>query len=275
MAAVKKATKTQAATNGKARTKNVDVKAVDRLAKNRITIPSLRNALYECVVVGTTPLIVHALGPKAKKALLASMGPKNTASKVRDPKDPASEYFDAMYILNNEFDHETGEWSNPHMEDQLYTGNIEVDYETILKPIRFEDCSAMHGVACAGIRAGMVRAARSLGAVMTDTRCNIRVESPYGNYLPITFETLVSGEDPVKVGNNKTDLRYRPYYTGWSLEVAITHSSDIIGIEELTQLLRQAGKFVGLGEWRNETDGQYGAYDVDLKTIRYEYLKDS
>jgi len=259
----------------KGQTKKAPPSRKDPFEKTRIVIPAMKKAIYKATLYGKTDLIVHALGPKAKKKLLDSMGPKNAASKVRPPKDPAAEYFDSMYILNNEFDFKTGERPNPHMKDQPYTGNIDVDYETIMRPIRYEDCTAIHGVACAGIRLGMVRAAKSCGAVMTDTNCNIRVESPYGNELPIKFETLVSGEVPVKVGKNQTDLRYRPHYSNWSLDIAITHQSEIIGPEELTQLLRNAGEFVGLSEWRNEKGGQYGAYEVDLNSIQYELTKDN
>lgn len=271
-------TKVKASKNGKASTAKkatVTLPKKDRFAKTRLDIPPMHTALYRATLIGDDDLIINAMGPKAKRKLLQSMGPKNTASKVRAAKDPAAEYFDAMYVLNNEYDFKEGSYSNPHMRDQGYTGNIEEDYETIMRPIRYEDCTAIHGVACAGVRQGMVRAAGSCGATMTHTKCNIRVLSSHGNYLPIKFETLVSGEDAVTVGNKQTDLRYRPYYSGWSVDIVIAHQSEIVGPEELTQLLRNAGQFVGLAEWRNERGGQYGMYTVDLNSIQYELLKDN
>jgi len=270
------ATKTKTSKNGKAAAaKKVALPTKDRFAKTRLDIPPMHTALYKATLIGDDDLIINAMGPKAKRKLLQSMGPKNTASKVRPPKDPAAEYFDAMYVLNNVYDFKAGSYSNPHTQDQAYTGNIEEDYGTIMRPIRGKDCTAIHGVACAGVRQGMVRAAGSCGATMTHTKCNIRVLSSHGNYLPIKFETLVAGEDPVTVGNKQTDLRYRPYYSGWSVDIVIAHQSEIVGPEELTQLLRNAGQFVGLGEWRNERGGQFGMYTVDLNSIQYELLKDN
>ena len=237
--------------------------ANDPFAKTRIEIPEVNMDIFKCRLIGETPLVIHAMGEKKRKEMRDLMGPKTAASKVRPPKDQAGEYFDAMYILNNQMGKD-GKRPNPHHNDQEYS------YEGIFVPLAFEDATAVHGVRASGFRLGMVRAAKSCGAVMTDTRCNMRVRSPFGSFVPLSFETVVSREDPVKLQGNKTDLRYRPEYTGWSVDIEIEHMSDIIGPEQLIQLLRISGRTVGVGEWRNERGGEFGAFDVDLDSVELE-----
>jgi hypothetical protein len=235
----------------------------DPFAKSRIEIPEVHMDIFRCRLIGETPLIIHAMGEKKRKEMRDLMGPKTAATKVRPPKDQAGDYFDSMYILNNKMD-KNGKRPNPHHNDQEYS------YEGIFTPLAFEDATAVHGVRASGFRLGMVRAAKSCGAVMTDARCNMKVESPFGDCVPITFETVVSREDPVKVGKNQTDLRYRPMYEGWSVDIQIVHMSDVIGPEQIIQLLRIAGRVVGVGEWRNEKGGEFGGYDVDLNSVELE-----
>jgi len=237
----------------------------DPFAKTRIDIPEVNMDIFKCRIVGETPLIIHAMGEKKRKEMRDLMGPKpgKTATKVRPPKDQAGEYFDAMYILNNQLDEE-GNRPNPHQNDQEYS------YDGIFVPLSYADATEVHGVRASGFRLGMVRAAKSCGAVMTDTRCNMRVRSPFGSFVPLTFESVVSREDPVKLQGNKTDLRYRPEYSGWSVDIEIEHMSDIIGPEQLIQLLRISGRTVGVGEWRNERGGEFGAFDVDLDSVELE-----
>jgi hypothetical protein len=226
----------------------------DPFAANRIEIPAVNMDLFKCTLVGTTPLIIHALGPKKRKELLASMQKnKKKSTAVKEDKDPVTEYFDAMYVLDGDA-----------RKDQENT------FEGIFTPVHYSDVTAIHGVRAAGFRKAMVRAAKSCGAKMTDTRCNMSVYSAFGSFVPIKFETLVSGEDPVKLVGNKTDLRYRPYYNNWSVDFQLEHMSDIIAPEQIIQLLRIAGRVVGVGEWRNERDGENGAFDVDLASVCVE-----
>jgi len=226
----------------------------DPFAANRIEIPVVNMDLFRCRLVGQTPLIIHAMGEKKRKEMLDSMQPsQKKTTKVRADKDPVKEYFDSMYALDGD-----------PREDQENT------FEGIFTPLHQKDATAIHGVRASGFRLAMVRAAKSCGAKMTDTRCNMRVNSPFGTFLPINFDTVVAGEDAVKLQGNKSDLRYRPYYHGWSVDIELEHMSDIIGPEQIIQLLRIAGRVVGVGEWRNEKGGENGAFDVDLDSVVLE-----
>lgn len=229
----------------------------DPFAANRIEIPVVNMDIFRCRIVGETPLVINNLGHKAKQEMLDSMQPsKKKTTKVRADKDPVAEYFDKMYVLDGD-----------PRKDQENT------FEGIFTPLHFKDATAVHGMRASGFRMAMVRAAKSCGAKMTDTRCNMRVKSAFGSLIPINFDHLVCGEDSVALMGSKKDLRYRPYYHNWSVDLELEHMSDIIGPEQIIQLLQIAGRVVGVGEWRNEKNGEMGAFDVDLNSIEVEKVQ--
>lgn len=88
---------------------------------------------------------------------------------------------------------------------------------------------------------------------------------PVGQYgLP------VMRRDVVRVGkfpNKQPDLRYRPEYRDWSLDIQIEFEPALISLQGLHHLIRRAGSSVGLCEWRPEKSpaGTFGRFDINLK----------
>lgn len=72
-------------------------------------------------------------------------------------------------------------------------------------------------------------------------------------------------EDMVKVGGaSKTaDLRYRPEFPVWAVNLAVRLNIRSLTLEQLVHLFNQAGFSCGVGEWRPERNGQYGMFHVD------------
>jgi hypothetical protein len=74
--------------------------------------------------------------------------------------------------------------------------------------------------------------------------------------------------DIVRVGkppNKQPDLRYRPGYLNWSLDLEIEFEPSLISLEALHHLVRRAGSSIGLCEWRPEKSpaGIYGRFDLE------------
>ncbi len=74
--------------------------------------------------------------------------------------------------------------------------------------------------------------------------------------------------DVVRVGkhpNKVPDLRYRPSYRNWSLDIEIEFEPALISLAALHHLVRRAGSSVGLCEWRPEKSpaGIYGRFDLE------------
>lgn len=70
-------------------------------------------------------------------------------------------------------------------------------------------------------------------------------------------------EDPVRVGQGSTDLRYRPYFHRWAVDVVFEIDNELLQVEDLVNLIDRAGFGVGIGEWRPEKGGEYGRFEVD------------
>lgn len=70
-------------------------------------------------------------------------------------------------------------------------------------------------------------------------------------------------EDMVRVGMGTADLRYRPEFPTWAVNLTIRLNIRSMTLEQLIHLFNQAGFSVGVGEWRPEKDGRNGMFHVD------------
>lgn len=67
----------------------------------------------------------------------------------------------------------------------------------------------------------------------------------------------------VRVGQ-ATILRSRPEFSDWSLETTILFEPAVINKESLIQAAKDAGRLVGLCEWRMEKGGVHGRFTVEV-----------
>lgn len=85
-----------------------------------------------------------------------------------------------------------------------------------------------------------------------------------GDYLPIKFDHCVMREDMVRVGMGTADMRYRPEYQGWSVDLRVSYNEAVLSADQVLNLIRLAGYSVGICEWRPECSGDYGRFDIEL-----------
>ena len=72
-------------------------------------------------------------------------------------------------------------------------------------------------------------------------------------------------EDMVKIGQGlqrKANLAYRAQFSVWALKITGRFNSSVLTAEALTFLINESGMASGLGEWRNERKGMFGAYHL-------------
>ncbi len=67
----------------------------------------------------------------------------------------------------------------------------------------------------------------------------------------------------VKVGTSSI-LRTRPLFNKWSCELTVIYDSSVMNKESLIQAAKDAGRLVGLCDWRMEKGGQFGRFSVDV-----------
>lgn len=115
-----------------------------------------------------------------------------------------------------------------------------------------------------GFKAAAVSAARQVeGLTMTFLRGAFHT---VGELVEIEGEPQMR-EDMVRVGMGTADLRYRPEFAEWAVNLKVRLNTRSITLEQLIHLFNQAGFSVGVGEWRPEKDGRNGMFHVDLDTV--------
>lgn len=187
-----------------------------------VKIPQLKIKTVKVRIVGTSPLITHAWGEKAKRQMREKQ--QKQAKMAKEAKDPVADFESAKY-----------------------------------KDAKGRDC-----IPSVALKNAMVTAATLVEIHKTKTRMGVFVD---GDLLPLKFAKCVMREDMVRVGGmaKTADIRYRPEYQEWSIDVSIQYNSHVFTVEQVVNLLRVAGFSVGLCEWRPEKNGQFGRFDIDMK----------
>ena len=105
----------------------------------------------------------------------------------------------------------------------------------------------------------------SEGLKMTELRGAFHIE---GELVEVHGDARMR-EDMVRVGMGTADIRYRPEFPEWRVELPVRYNADKISVEQMANIFNLAGFGVGVGEWRPEKDGQFGMFhvatDADMK----------
>lgn len=146
------------------------------------------------------------------------------AKRGREARDPESEYKEAFYVI------EEGVYGFPAM----------------------------------GFKKAAVRAAKSLpGMTMTDARGYFHIICDPHMLIPLKYESVECVEDVIRLSNGSADLRYRPYFYGWSVDLNLRYNQAVVSDEQIVMMFDLAGFGVGVGDWRPEKNGQFGMFHVD------------
>lgn len=208
-------------------TKQEAVAQIDRIASETIIVP----------VVGTTPLIVHRFSEKAKRQMLDTMQGKKSP---KQPKDPEAEFKAAAYRMGEDDDR--------------------------------------YGFPAVAFKAATVGAARFYpknDVTMTGLRQFLFFAGEVGEdrmaLVPILGGVDAEGEwprmreDVVRVNRGGSDLRYRPEFWPWRVDLMVTYITSALTRNSVLSLIDAGGLGVGVGEWRPERKGDFGTYRVDLE----------
>jgi len=212
------------ATNSKATAKN-------RISEIRIEIPEIEIKEMTITVRGTSELITHQFGEKARKKIKSKQAQEPT--KARAKRDPKAEYLASCYVMPS---------------SKYKAGHKKCKY----------------GVPASAFKNAMVAACRVTGAQMTVTKIAFHVSADESNLVNLSFKKMEMREDVVRLAgpSRPADLRYRPEFSGWSCKLRIRYNSRAITAAQLVNLLNNAGFGVGIGEWRPERNGSFGTFEV-------------
>lgn len=188
-------------------------------------------------LVGETPLITHAWSEKAKREMLAKQVKAPKAG--REAKNPEADFISSLYEMGD------GTYGFPA------TG--------------FKNCILSAAHKDKGIPRSSVMAALWLDANLVRVRpalagaiCDMPLVRIYGPKPEMR-------EDMVKIGsglNKVANLAYRAQFTIWAVKIRGRYNADGITGEQLAFLISEAGLSFGVGEWRNEKKGMFGAFHL-------------
>ena len=192
-------------------------------SESTVKLPPLRKQRVAFTIVGISPLIQHKWGEKALSMIRAKHAGKK--SKNRDVRDPGAEGRDAMYTTPD------GKPGIPAMA--LKSSIVEAAHNDM-------------GIAKKTVQKALFFEGDTIGAI-----------------IPLDCDDPVIQEDIVRVGQGFTDLRYRPYFYRWSVDVSFVLDIDWLQVDDLLNLVDRAGFGIGIGEWRPEKGGEFGRFQID------------
>lgn len=202
----------------------------------RVFVPPIEKKNITLTLVGDSPLICHRWSEKAKKEMLDNM--TGAAKKGKEPKRPIQEFADAFYWLTDKPD---------------FSDMSEEEIMNCVDKGRF-------GFPTTAFKNAAIDAAYQQGAIKKKTTMRGAFHIN-GELVEIIGKPIIR-EDPVKVGMNGTDMRYRPEFPEWSVKLFITYNPNAVTKEQIVNAMNIAGFSNGVGEWRVEKDGVYGRFHI-------------
>lgn len=213
-----------------------------------VVIPELRLKGLSVLVVGDSPLIVHAWSQKAKLEMLGKQ--MKAAKGAKDAKDPWQDFQDSLYKLPD------GGYGFPSVafKAAAVTAVTSID--------------------------GMTKvAARQAFHIVGE---QIEVKSAYtrdGRALCARHDIvrIIGGEpemreDMVRIAMGTADIRYRAQFSRWAVQLNVVFNEGVLSKAQIINLLNTAGFAVGVGEWRKEKGGQSGRFHVATQAETAEFL---
>jgi len=192
---------------------------------------------FKTWIVGDTPLITHAWSEKAKREMLQKQVKATKAGK--DARDPQSDFVSSLY----------------EMSEGVYGFPATGVKNCILSAAHKDKGIARTGVMAAlWINADMVRVRPALAGAI----CDMPLIRIYGTPPEMR-------EDMVKIGaglNKTANLAYRAQFTVWAMRVTGRFNPAIVSEEALAFLIAESGFSSGVGEWRIERKGMFGAFHL-------------
>lgn len=204
-------------------------KAVSNNTPQEVQIPAMKIQSLQVVLVGDSPLVVHAWSEKARRQLLGKQ--MGEAKQAREKKVPEQDFFDALYWVSKKPKH-------PTMDD---LAKAEFGFpSTAFKAAAVDACSHVAGITKVEAR----------GAFHVDGDM-VRIEG-----MP------TMREDMVRLASGVADVRFRGEFRAWRVRLSIRYNANVLTLQQIVNLFNVAGFAIGVGEHRPQRDGSWGMFHV-------------
>lgn len=210
-----------------------------------VEIKPLKIRVLKLTLVGDSPLIVHAWSFKAQRQIVQKHMGEAPDDGTKEAKDPVECMRDCL--------------------SQLPGGKG-------------------YGFPAIAVKKALVAVANQAGLKKVDMRYAFHVigdllpiqapplESPYTEWDTRFWSQLAFAAkhgaslrmDPVRIGMNKPDMRFRAQFPVWSIpNIVIHYNASVCTPSLLVNVAQLAGFANGLGEWRSQKDGGFGMFHVE------------
>jgi hypothetical protein len=190
-----------------------------------ITAPNIQTAQF--TIRGTAPLVIAAFSAKAQNAIKKKHEAGSTA-KTRQKRDARNFSEDVRQAL--------------HISTEGW-----------------------HGFNATGLKLALVSACRTVSYKMTLAKLGIFVQADGSDAVtgvpliriqsPAPYEENIG---PARNANGGFDLRARPMWREWHMDVRIAFDADMFTLSDIANLLLRAGLQVGIGEGRADSRSSCG-----------------
>lgn len=218
----------------------------------------------ELTIVGDSPLVVHRW---SFKALMESFH-FDPGLKKKLPRNPVAEVASSLYWMDEDKD------PFPRLPFTMMSNGKERYRELLDKYVEYTEADFIRDAT--GARFGFPATAIKKAGISTVYRNEMSKDkvSLMGAFfidgcgeeqlVEIKTPSIPSiRQDNVKVGMGTADIRYRPQFNEWSIDLSIRYNANgKLSLSDIVNMVNLGGQLNGIGEWRIEKSGQYGQFHV-------------
>jgi hypothetical protein len=136
------------------------------------------------------------------------------------------------------------------------------DFEACFENAKHKHKSGWCGVHAGGFRQAMISACRTVGFKMTLAKLGLFVKADGvdqdGNPIVRINGTPRMVTHPVRNDSGVIDIRARPMWDEWFIDLVVEYDADIFTQEDVANLLMRVGRQVGIGEGRPDSKDSAG-----------------
>lgn len=186
-------------------------------------------------IIGQSPLITHAWSEKAKREMLAKM--VKAVKPAKAERDPQQEFNDSLYVIGE------GQYGFP---------------VTAVKKCLLSVAHKDKGIAKTVVTGALWLDFKIIQArpALAGALCDMPI-------IPIYGSPPQMREDMVRIkgrGGSIANFAYRAQFSTWAMRLSGKFDPAQIPIETLAWLIEGGGIATGIGDWRNEKSGIFGAF---------------
>lgn len=190
---------------------------------------------FEQWIIGESPLICHAWSEKAKREMLAKM--VKAVRVAKEERNPDQEFASSLYDLGG------GAYGFP---------------VTAIKKAILSMAHKDKGIPKTSVMSGLwldfkiVQQKPGLAGAL----CDMPIVRIYGSKPQMREDmTRIKGR-----GGSTANFAYRAQFSSWAMKLTGKVNPDVVPPEVVAWLIEGGGSATGIGDWRNEKSGVFGAF---------------